>query len=320
MDKPRFVYITYIRSTRERVWQALTDNTMVSEYWFGHRIESDWTIGGSLRFYDGDKLVHDDKVLACEPPALLSYSWRPLHPGFENEAASRVTFTLEQAGPQVKLTMVHDAFDPAGTMMQAVSRGWPVVLSGLKSLLEAGRAAKINAAQMGPPDMADPGKNGQDTVYVTYIAAPAEAVWDALTRSEFTSRYFFGRTVESDWKQGSDWVLRMPEGRVDVKGKVLISEPPRLLKVTWQVDWLDELRDLPETYVEYAIEPLGDRLARLTLRETRAAPIPEWMLEGGRQGWPAIFSSLKSLLETGQEIRIEMKPPEQPAQAVSGTK
>jgi uncharacterized protein YndB with AHSA1/START domain len=139
-DKPRFVYVTYIKSTRERVWQALTDSAMVPEYWFGHRIESDWKVGGLIKFYDGDQLVHDDALLKCEPPSELSYSWRPLHKGFESETASRVTFTLEEAGAHVKLTLVHDEFMPGGKMLDAVSTGWPVVLSGLKSLLETGKA------------------------------------------------------------------------------------------------------------------------------------------------------------------------------------
>ena len=137
-DRTRFVYVTYIRSTRERVWQALTDNAVIPEYWFGHRIESEWSVGGPLKFYDGDTLVHDDRVLKCEPPALLSYSWRPLHRGFENEAESSVTFTLEEVGPQVKLTLIHDELQPGGKMLGAISGGWPAVLSGLKTLLETG--------------------------------------------------------------------------------------------------------------------------------------------------------------------------------------
>jgi uncharacterized protein YndB with AHSA1/START domain len=137
--RPKFVYVTYIRSTREKVFQALTDGAATREYWSGYRIESDWKVGGPLRFYDGDdKLAHDDKVLAFDPPSLLSYGWKPLRKAFEGETESRVTFTLEQAGEHVKLTMVHDEMMPGGKMLNAVSGGWPVVLSSLKSLLETG--------------------------------------------------------------------------------------------------------------------------------------------------------------------------------------
>ena len=146
MDKPNFVYVTYIRSTREKVWAALTDGAITPEYWYGHRIESAWAVGGPIRFYDETgTMVHDDKVLAYEPPALLSYSWRPLRPAFEKEPPSRVTFTLEDAGALVKLTMLHEDLEPGGAVLPAVTKGWPGVLSSLKSLLETGEALKIAA-------------------------------------------------------------------------------------------------------------------------------------------------------------------------------
>jgi uncharacterized protein YndB with AHSA1/START domain len=152
MDKPKFVYVTYIKSTREKVWQALTDGAISREYWFNHRIETEGKVGGAFRFYDGDTLVHDDKVLVWEPPSRLSYGWKPLHKGFENETESRVTFTLEEAGQQVKLTMIHDEMMPGGKMLGAVSNGWPAVLSGLKSLLETGTALDADARPAKPRD------------------------------------------------------------------------------------------------------------------------------------------------------------------------
>ena len=144
MDRPKYVYVTYIRSTREKVFQALTDGAITREYWFGHRIESDWKVGGPLRFYNGaDALVHDDTVLAYDPPSTLSYGWKPLMKGFEDETESRVTFTLEQVGEHVKLTMLHDQMMPGGKMLGAVSVGWPGVIASLKSLLETGKALNL---------------------------------------------------------------------------------------------------------------------------------------------------------------------------------
>ena len=81
-----------------------------------------------------------------------------------------------------------------------------------------------------------------DLVYITYIRSTPQKVWDALTQSELTRQFFFGRTVESDWKKGSTWRLVMEDGRTDVDGEVLESDPPRLLKVSWRVDWLEEAR------------------------------------------------------------------------------
>src|SRR5690242_7830501 len=90
----------------------------------------------------------------------------------------------------------------------------------------------------------------ESTVYVTYIAATAERVWAALTSSEFTKQYFFGRSVESDWKQGSPWILRKPDGTYDVTGEVRESDPPRKLVVSWKVQ-MEQFRDLPECIVSY---------------------------------------------------------------------
>jgi len=150
----------------------------------------------------------------------------------------------------------------------------------------------------------------ESTVYVIYIAAAPEKVWEALTSSEFTTKYFFGRSVESEWKQGSPWILRMPDGRVDVKGEVRESDPPRKLMVTWNVDWLEP--KLPECIVSYEIEPVGENLVRLTMTEAHPTPIPAHLLEGGRKGWPMILSGLKSLLETGRALAIPVPRPPKP--------
>jgi uncharacterized protein YndB with AHSA1/START domain len=140
-DRPSFVYVTYIRSTREKVFAALTDGDATRAFWFGYRIESDWKVGGPLRFYNPeDQLAHDDTLLTYDPPSTLAYSWKPLMKGYEDETESRVTFTLEQTGDQVKLTMVHDEMMPGGKMLNAVSTGWPAVIASLKSLLETGAA------------------------------------------------------------------------------------------------------------------------------------------------------------------------------------
>jgi uncharacterized protein YndB with AHSA1/START domain len=153
----------------------------------------------------------------------------------------------------------------------------------------------------------------ESTVYVTYIATTPEKLWAALTSSEFTRQYFFNRTVESDWKTGSPWILRMPDGRVDVKGEVRESDPPRKLVVSWNVDWIADR--LPEAVVSYEIDELGDGVVRLTMTEAHPTPIPAYLLEGGRKGWPMILSGLKSLLETGRPLNIPVpQPPKEPGQ------
>ena len=148
-----------------------------------------------------------------------------------------------------------------------------------------------------------------DLIYVFYIRATPLAVWNALTKTEFTRQFFFGRSIESDWRQGSPWRLVMPDGRTDVAGTVLESDPPSRLKLSWRVDWLDEARALEPALITYDIEPAGDAV-KLTLTQHNTGPVPRKFVEAGKQGWALILSSLKSLLETGEAIVIEMKPPQ----------
>src|SRR5258708_1695682 len=128
----------------------------------------------------------------------------------------------------------------------------------------------------------------QSTLYVTYIASTPQKVWAALTSSEFTVQYFFGRTVESDWKNGSTWILRKPDGTNDVEGVVRESDPPRKLVVSWNVVGQEEFKDLPESIISYEIEAVGGAVVRLTMTVAHPTPIPAYLLEGGRKGWPMI--------------------------------
>jgi uncharacterized protein YndB with AHSA1/START domain len=146
------------------------------------------------------------------------------------------------------------------------------------------------------------------TVYVIYIAASAEKVWQALTSSDFTRKYFWDRSVEIESKIGGAFVLRLPDGRINVQGKVIDWDPPRKLSVTWQVAWPEDFRKLPECLVTYEIVQAGDAV-RLTMTESHSWDVPPAILSGGRNGWPAILSSLKSLVETGKPLAIAMAPP-----------
>jgi uncharacterized protein YndB with AHSA1/START domain len=140
MSKPEFVYVIYIASTPEKVFQALTDEKMSEQYWVGNRVVSDWKIGAPFAL----KLKHEEKdvtgqVLEFDPPRRLAYSFRAAHAGMEAEPPSRVTFELEPQKDQVKLAVVHDKFEPGSKALESVSRGWPLVLSSLKSYLETGK-------------------------------------------------------------------------------------------------------------------------------------------------------------------------------------
>lgn len=147
-----------------------------------------------------------------------------------------------------------------------------------------------------------------DVVYNIFIRTTPQKVWDALTQSEFTTKFFFGRIVESDWKKGSPWKLLFPDGRLDVEGEVLESDPPRLLKVTWRVDLLDEPKPGP-ALITYEIQEHGE-IVQLTMTQHTDSTIPRKYVKAGQMGWGAILSSLKSLLETGQALDIRMEPPQ----------
>jgi uncharacterized protein YndB with AHSA1/START domain len=143
MSKPSFVYVIYIASTAEKVFEALTDAKMSERYWTGNRVESDWKVGApfALKLKREDKDV-TGKVLEVDPPRRLAYTFHPQHDGMENEPASRVTFELEQQKDQVRLTIIHNDFEPGSKVFEGISRGWPLVLSSLKSLLETGRVLR----------------------------------------------------------------------------------------------------------------------------------------------------------------------------------
>jgi uncharacterized protein YndB with AHSA1/START domain len=143
MSKPEFVYTTYIETTAEKLWQALTDGDFTERYWFGHRVTSDWKAGSSYRFASQGAPSIEGKVLLSDPHRQLSYSWDSCSPEAQRERTSRVTFDLEPRGKIVKLTVTHDELDERGVTLRNISGGWPMVLASLKSLLETGHALDI---------------------------------------------------------------------------------------------------------------------------------------------------------------------------------
>ena len=137
MSKPEFVYTTYIETTPEKLWHALTDSDFTERFWFGYRVTSDWTIGSSFRLAKQGQTSSEGKVLAFDPPKRLAYSWASVKT--PEERASRVTFDIEPRGKVVKLTVTHDELDERGVTLRNISGGWPMVMASLKSLLETGR-------------------------------------------------------------------------------------------------------------------------------------------------------------------------------------
>jgi uncharacterized protein YndB with AHSA1/START domain len=140
MSKPSFVYVIYIASTPEKVFRALTSAEMSKHYWSGCSVVSDWQVGSpfALKLTRPDKQV-TGQVLEYDPPKRLAYTFAPREQGVPNEAASRVTFEIEEHQDQVKLTVIHDGFEVDSKVFASISQGWPHVLSSLKSYLESGK-------------------------------------------------------------------------------------------------------------------------------------------------------------------------------------
>ena len=147
MSKPDFVYVTYIETTPDKLWQALTDSDFTERYWFGVRLRSDWKVGSSFEMVHGDGKVSDaGKVVEYDPPRRLAYTFVNLSDKYRNDLPALATFALEPHGKLVKLTLTHEGFAQDSRMLPAVSKGWPAILSSLKSLLETGHPLDIPRA------------------------------------------------------------------------------------------------------------------------------------------------------------------------------
>jgi uncharacterized protein YndB with AHSA1/START domain len=138
MSKPEFVYVTYIETTAEKLWHALTDADFTERYWFGHRLTSDWKVGSPYCFVNQGIPKVEGKVLTSDPPRRLAYTWNNRKEEAKGEGTSRVTFDLEPRGKVIKLTVTHDELGEDGKTLRDISGGWPMVIASLKSLLETG--------------------------------------------------------------------------------------------------------------------------------------------------------------------------------------
>ena len=163
MSRTDFVYVTYIRTTPERLWQALTETQFIRRYFGGGGPESDWQVGSKVLWkMDASDTTHDwdQRVLESEPYRRLAYTWHNYQPEMarmfgwtdehlaelQKERISKVAFEIEPAGPVVKLTVIHDGFEPDSEMLKGVSEGWPMILSHLKTLLEVEEPSPSPAA------------------------------------------------------------------------------------------------------------------------------------------------------------------------------
>jgi len=153
LNKSSFVYVTYIRTTPQKLWEALTKPEFTRQFWYDSRQDCDWKVGASWRLKTPDGRVADGgEVLEIDPLRRLVLSWRhELVQEMREEGYSRMTYLLEPQGNMVKLTVMHEIDRPKAKFIEAVSGGWPIILASLKSLLETGQS--LEATRQWPKDI-----------------------------------------------------------------------------------------------------------------------------------------------------------------------
>lgn len=137
-------------------------------------------------------------------------------------------------------------------------------------------------------------------IYVTYIRTMPEKLWAALIEPDFTRQYWGNTHQVSEWKPGADWKIMIPDGRVGDSGKVVEFNPHKRIVLTWQNEFVPEMKAEGHSTLTYDLEPMGESV-KLTL--THQIPVANSKLIGAvSEGWPHILASLKTLLETGSSL------------------
>ena len=140
MSGSKFVYVTYIRITAEKLWHALTTPEIIKQYRFGMSVESDWKVGSTWRMYADGGLMDSGEILESVSQMRLVMSWLN---EWKAEGNSRCVYEIEPTGASAKLTLTHSIERPDSKFIGAVSEGWPMVISNFKSLLETGDVALV---------------------------------------------------------------------------------------------------------------------------------------------------------------------------------
>jgi uncharacterized protein YndB with AHSA1/START domain len=144
MSGSKFVYVTYIRIPPEKLWHALTTPEIIKQYRFGMSVESEWKVGSTWRMYADGSLMDSGEILESVSQKRLVMSWlNEWKPEFKAEGSSRCVYEIEPMGASAKLTLTHSIERPDSRFIGAVSEGWPMVISNLKSLLETGDVAVV---------------------------------------------------------------------------------------------------------------------------------------------------------------------------------
>ena len=162
METDQFVYVTYIRTTPEKLWKALTEPEFTRQFWCNTTQESEWKPGATWKILMPDGAVADSgEVVEIDPHRRLVLKWRnEFRPELKAEGYSRLTYQLEPEGKSVKLTVIHEMEKEGSKFIEAVSSGWPHILASLKSLLETGES--LEETREWPKDLTAASKDKVD--------------------------------------------------------------------------------------------------------------------------------------------------------------
>ncbi|MCA6109983.1 SRPBCC family protein [Bradyrhizobium cenepequi] len=150
MSKPEFVYVTYIETTPEKLWEALTNSEFTKQYWFNTEVKSDWKVGSPFALVMNGITTDVGEILEADRPRRLAYTFKhQLDEELRKEPPTKVVFTIEPHGNLTKLTVTHEGFVEGSKLFDGISKGWPAILSGLKTLLETGKVFAIPPRALG---------------------------------------------------------------------------------------------------------------------------------------------------------------------------
>jgi uncharacterized protein YndB with AHSA1/START domain len=142
--KPAFIYISYVETTPEKLWEALTNSEFTTRYWWDTQLISDWKVGSTIALVLKGKTTDVGEIVEADRPRRLAYTFHHiLNERALKERPSRVTFVLEPFGNLVKLSLTHEGFAGDSVVYDGISKGWPAIMSSLKSLLETGKPLDI---------------------------------------------------------------------------------------------------------------------------------------------------------------------------------
>lgn len=199
---PDFVYFIHIASTPEKVWQALTDNAFITQYFFGHTIQSEWKPGASLQFFRPDGAAADHgKITVYNPPRALAYSFEMPGDKTKRSKPTEVKFEILPMLGGVKLILTHTNLTQLDTeknpfTLRGLNNGWPAILSNLKSVLESGKAC-LDMAQMDMTGNITLPKRGGGSMNLT--TQPQDVKWPETHYVFFEKVGPFMETAKQAW-------------------------------------------------------------------------------------------------------------------------